>query len=284
VSNQLVKIKLKAFRRQVKIAQRLLLETHVKGRTPVIVYQPGKVGSTSVTKSLKNYGVSPTYHVHWLNLKARLIDQFFLAQHVLEGQVLYHLVIKRQRPVKIITMVREPINRHIASYFQSIQRHLGLEDEKQLEQLSLEEAMAGFLKRQALAMKSPEENWFEKQFNPIVGIDIYQHVFPKEEGALTLRRGNVDVLVFKSELGDSQKERLIADFLHLSQFRIQRANVGESKWYAQLYNEFKEQICLPEAYVDMMLNSRHVRHFYTDTEIAQARAKWLRPVQPTALR
>jgi hypothetical protein len=279
MSNQLVKIKLKAFRRQVKIALRLLLETHVKGRTPVIVYQPGKVGSTSILNSLQDCGVSPTYHIHVFDLKEKVLDQVFLAQHILASPVLYHLVIKRQRPVKIITMVREPISRHIAGYFQ-----IGLRDEKQLEQLSPEEVIADFLKRQARIKRPPEESWFEKQFKPIFGIDIYQHVFPKEEGALTLRQGNVDVLVFKSELGDSQKERLIADFLHLPHFRIQRANVGESKWYAQLYNEFKEQICLPEAYVDMMLNSRHVRHFYTDTEIAQARAKWLRPVRSTALR
>ncbi|WP_441000171.1 hypothetical protein [Fodinibius sp. SL11] len=50
---------------------------------PILVYTMGKVGSTTITYSLKNqleeYSV---YHLHWLNERNLNTDQKFLANHL----------------------------------------------------------------------------------------------------------------------------------------------------------------------------------------------------------
>ena len=45
---------------------------------PVIVYQMGKVGSRSITDSLKSCGVHPVFHIHRMNLEniKRVKDEY----------------------------------------------------------------------------------------------------------------------------------------------------------------------------------------------------------------
>ena len=69
----------------------------------------------------------------------------------------------------------------------------------------------------------------------------------------------------------------MAAFLGLDGFEIERANVGGQKAYAEVYRRFRESIRLPDDYIEGMLSSRHMRHFYSQQEIERFRAYWSHP-------
>ena len=53
----------------LKIKSNLYIQWHLNCRSmaPIIVYQMGKVGSSSIRDSLKSSGVHPVFHVHRMN-------------------------------------------------------------------------------------------------------------------------------------------------------------------------------------------------------------------------
>lgn len=118
---------------------------------------------------------------------------------------------------------------------------------------------------------------------PVLGIDAYQYPFPKENGYLTIKQGNFELLIIKLEVDDSVKEKAIMEFLCIEDFKLTRSNLDQDKNYAKTYREFLEAIELPETYVEIMCSSEYVRHFYSDTEIEAIRSKWRKRVGKTEL-
>lgn len=51
-------------------------------------------------------------------------------------------------------------------------------------------------------------------------------------------------------------------------------NVGDDKWYSQLYKETKETIKFSQEYFDWSFNSSYLRHFYSDEDIEKFKMKW----------
>ena len=92
---------------------------------PILIYQMGKVGSSSIYFSLKSL-YSNTYHVHTLNSKilANLKAQYNVKDRGLPGHwsasdmILSNNLLAE--PLKIITLVREPINRNFSAFFENI--------------------------------------------------------------------------------------------------------------------------------------------------------------------
>src|SRR5690606_31013652 len=84
----------------------------------ILIYQMGKVGSSSIYASLKEKGAPKVFHLHRMNpvftekmkrtfLEKNLLKQFHTEQHF---EAIYKKAIERKKKVKIITLVREPIS------------------------------------------------------------------------------------------------------------------------------------------------------------------------------
>ena len=125
--------------------------------------------------------------------------------------------------------------------------------------------------------------WFDVEMRQTLGIDVYEYPFPREKGHLSIKKGNFELLILKLEVDDSIKEKAIAEFLDIEDFRLIRANVGQDKDYARTYKDFLRTIRLPEAYVEIMCNSLFTRHFYSDAEIEAVRSKWRDRIEPWEL-
>jgi hypothetical protein len=76
------------------------------------------------------------------------------------------------------------------------------------------------------------------------------------------------------ETDDAILEKAVRDFLDKPDFCLRAANVGTQKSYADTYRAFKQQVKLPDAYLDRMLTSRYARHFYTPAEREAVRRRW----------
>ena len=117
--------------------------------------------------------------------------------------------------------------------------------------------------------------WFDIEMKPVTNIDVYNHPFPMEEGFLSIRQGNFELLILKLESNDSIKEKAIRGFLNIKDFKLIRANVGQDKDYGWTYRHFLQTVKLPKSYVEIMCNSKFTRHFYSDAEIEVIRSNWL---------
>jgi hypothetical protein len=246
------------------------------GAVPVIVYQMGKVASTSITASLRRLRGLPVFHVHRLcrenieALNARREQKEFTRLPVdAVGAKLAELVIDAGRPAKIITLVREPIGRNISAYFENLEERHGY---KVYEQKSIASLIEDFLVRYP---HSQPLTWFDKEFKKALGIDIYEFPFPLETGFSTISTAQFDVLVLRCDLPDDVKARCVGEFIGRSDFRLIQKNVSRDKPYAKQFLDFKENIRLPQAYVEKMLTSRFCCHFFGAEERDALRAKWL---------
>jgi len=235
---------------------------------PVVVYQMGKVGSMALVASLERQGVRPVYHVHAMNPAGERPQQ--------AARVAYEEIVLAQRPAKFITLVRETIARNVSAFFQeeNFVRHTG----RRFAEFggSLEE-LARVFGSKLRHMSVFPLTWFDRQVKEVLGIDVYAEPFDQARGFVRLSQGVHELLVLKSELDDRSKAAAVATFLNLDGFEIERANVGGQKAYAEAYRRFRESVRLPEAYIEGMLSSRHMRHFYSEPEIERFRAYWSDP-------
>lgn len=94
--------------------------------TPVVVYQMGKVGSSSLRHSLKYRGLWPVWHTHRMNpeyieeIKEERVRRGVspvLTSVDSRGLDLYNSLVKKGRPTKFISLVREPVSRNVQLSF-----------------------------------------------------------------------------------------------------------------------------------------------------------------------
>jgi hypothetical protein len=244
---------------------------------PVLVYQMGKVASSSICDSLRAMPGVNAFHAHRLNPEnIERVKQEYIARGVKpmdESRALdlYERLIKPERPAKVISLFREPISRNISAYFQNLA--VFEKNTNAYAQLDTEELITNFMHRYNHDVPL---NWFDIEIKSTLGIDVYAHPFPRELGYQTLSSGPYDLLLMRHDLDDRLKADLIRDFLGLDSFSIKRVNEGNAKEYASSYQKFLDTIRIPRSYVQRMLHTRYARHFFTTTELDKIERHWTR--------
>ena len=241
---------------------------------PVVVYQMGKVGSTSVLLSLKRHGVAPLYKVHFMNPE-NFGDSPAIRRggsepvHIVTGRKVYREIVVPRKRAKFITLVRDPVATNVSGFLQVFEQLAG----RSLAEsgYSLEELGEFFLREYPHHLPL---TWMETEVGRILGIDVYAEPFDRARGHVRLGSGAQELLVLRCELDDAVKQAALAGFLGLGSFKITRANVGAEKDYASVYGRFRESVRLPDSYLEWMYTSRYARHFYAPREIERFRAYW----------
>jgi hypothetical protein len=263
-------------------ALRLCIAERFTHRTPIVIYQMGKVGSTSILRSLRRHGIGPVFRIHAL---ARENLHLLYPRHYEPGhpvvcadyrryglisRQLHRYIRAKHKPVKVITPVREPIARNVSLFFENLLEY-HLPPGTCLDRLTPHELETIFLRD----VRHPVPlDWFDLEMRPMLGIDVYAHPSPRKTGYSCIGRGNIDLLLLKIKIDDRLKERAIADFLGLGNFALEDYNVGQEKPYAGAYHRFVETVRLPAWYLETMTRSPYTRHFYTTGEIDQMWARW----------
>jgi hypothetical protein len=249
--------------------------------TPVLVYQMAKVGSSTITWALREIEGLHVFQFHLLHpdnlrrLRAGLRKRGrWLARLQsdmdVRGPVYYRGLIKPGLKAKVITLVREPVGRNCSFYFQNLDVLWQTEAAHERVEMS---RLAGefhhrFDHRGCL-------NWFDREFKPVLGVDVYAHPFPHDEGHMRIDAGRYDILVMRTDLEDASKKKCVEEFLGIEGLSLAPKNVGSHKPYSAAYRKFLDALELPESYVDEMLDSKYTRHFFAPQEIDALRAKWL---------
>ncbi len=262
----------------------LLLPLEMRGgRTPLLVFQMGKVGSRTVVESLQRLRLpGPVYHVHHLSREGLETDRRrTLARGMAPGGHYWagrHLRRKLHRGQwRIITLVREPLGRNVSAFFHTLDlfcpEAVGLRNETATDAV-LEQIKDAFLRR------FPHEiplTWLDEELKACCGIDVYSEPFHTEKGYQRYESNNIQALLIRLEDLDRCGPQALSDFLDIDSVALVKANVGGEKAYARLYRQFVGRVRFPVDFVNRIYDSRYARHFYTESEIAAFRSKWGEP-------
>jgi hypothetical protein len=274
-------------------AYRHLLVSRLRRREPLFVHSMGKVGSSTIVRSLEAMGLRENMPIYWTTfLSPEGVE--FLANLQKEGYggrdrvpidkqsaMVARRVLSRELgrgylvggKCKVVTLVRDPVATNVAGFFQN---HAWWPPELTAKCTA---GLTGYVEdlAQLFFEEYPHDvplTWFDDELKGVFGVDVFTSGFPKSKGYKVYRGGPTEVLVCKLEKLDDCAQEAFGEFLGIEGFTIQKANVATDKWYGRIYREFKDGLVLPAAYADRMFNSRVTRHFYDDEEVDSFRAKW----------
>ncbi len=252
---------------------------------PVFLLQMGKVASTSINTALRQYYKGAIVYGYRFSNQYKFIEWSVL-WYLLTKQprifkkarrrVRYYLSyweIRRlrkfmmdypNRKIKLISLIRNPIERDISAFFQEI--------EKKHNDLSLPYLNKVFNADPKLHFSL---NWFDENIKPYFGIDVYDYPFG-EDGFIFITKNNIELLLMQYDLDNAKKEQLIKDFLGINTFHIQRLNVGAKKQTASIYKQFKNEAIIADEILATYAQSKYFNHFYSPEEIEASVEKYSR--------
>lgn len=253
-----------------------------------LIFQMGKVGSSSLEFSLKNKANKLIYKIHFLSdegiamcedshrrrIKNGIyeVDYALLQMKFLHQKIAESRTGKSKRKWKVICIVREPIIRTISAYFQNAYRWIpDFETLAQKPEDVLDMLIKDFQSKDVLHKQV--QDWFDQEVKPVFGIDVLNEGFNRKTGYSIYERNWCKFLVLKLEKMNENIDT-IRNFTGAYDLELANFNESDNKYYADVYKNFKNQIALPENFVNEMYNSRYSSTFYSNEEIKRFVEKW----------
>lgn len=243
----------------------------------ILVYQPGKVGSTSVCTTLFLEGVD-VIHIH--NICFFDYEDTEKGMAVMEEASAFFKKHLRAEGCKIITLVRDPVARGLSLFMQGFSNdmytshHFGSE-------YSLAANASEYIVKNL--DNNDEFTWFDRELKEATGIDIYQYPFDKENGHAWIKEGNIEILVLTLEKLNENVE-VLGEFVGKPGIKLKNSNVGDEKQYKYIYEGLKRNIRIPVRVVESQYkNNPQLDHFYTEDEKERFLQKWSRYVSDEEL-
>lgn len=263
---------------------RKLLAKRYGIKDPILVYQMGKVGSTTVYQSLKDLELEVSiYHIHLLNnldeietsIRRNYSNPKETLAEIEKGRKLRKKILSGQfEKVNIISLVREPVKRNIAAFFQNINEVIpDYKKRYQNNSLTVDDMVKIFLNQYD---HNGPLNWFDSQLKDVFNIDVFSSNFPKDLGYKIYRENKMNLLLVRLENLNICIKNAMKEFLGIKNFELVSANIGSKKPYSTLYKQFLSNVILPQDYLDKMYNSKFAQQFYTSDEIEKFRKHWSR--------
>jgi hypothetical protein len=264
---------------------------------PLLVYQMGKVGSTSILAGLESrLPDTPVFHVHTLSSpQLRVIENIYRNSwrdpqkrpknsnqplHLWHSQYLEKRLAddRGQRRWRIITLVRDPVARAISEFFEVLHLQYDYDYQGLIRERSIEEVVEGarrlFMESHGAQSEAFSMAWFDRELKSVFGVDVSASPFPRATGYAIYRDGRVDVLLLKLEKLNDCAKAAFGEFLGLDQFEIPRVNDSSRKAYREVYRSFIDHFRLPVPFLDEVYASSWVELFYDADEIAAFKRRW----------
>lgn len=246
---------------------------------PVVLHGMPKTGTQAMKSSLLKASVEHTY-VHFLNFSTSLKTQFapYYQEEISDLKKLIdgndcvinnYLKNLKNRKVKIITGVRDPIARNYSMLFQSIE-NWGSYPLLNLFKGDLVRGIHQALRQEMLSTW----DWIEKEIRDVWGIDIYDYPFDKSKGYSVIEKDNVEIFLYRLE--SSQKlDQALNDYLEINdEFRYIQVHERAQSSLSKLYQQVRKQIHLEKDLLDGYYDCDEMRHFYSDSEIETFYSNW----------
>lgn len=276
-------------------AMRKFLHQIDQTKPPLIVYQMGKVGSSSVVATLN--AVAPDYQIfqihtfsrEWVAKQEQQYRQaagfhgtYSIDNHVIASS--YLLDRRERRPAgerwKYISLVRDPVARNISAFFQAYPIYFAAKtsgyNDTEVNSKPVQELEREFVEEFGEWRHKMPTVWYQSFIEPTLGIDVFSVPFDRERGYQIYHGPDADLLLLRFEDLNQKLPAALDAFLGVSANSVQKANISSEKGYAETYGAFKTNLALPESYLDTLYESAFARHFYSQEELAAFRRRWTR--------
>ncbi len=226
--------------------------TLLRRSPPVLIYQMGSAGSTSIRNSLSRHYPGLVHRTHGFGPNTPSPT----------GQLLYRLCIENGVPIRIISVVRDPIAHNISHFFRFYPNWVNKNGENWPEDTSIL-ATGDALVSEFMEYYPHEKilEWFDS-YDVDIGVNVYKKEFNKERGSRVLSCDNKKLLLMQLEINDNIKEKEIGNILKSNNISIRRRNKGKQKPYSKEYSSFLQIFKPKSEYIDKMYNNKYFNHFY----------------------
>ena len=227
-------------------------------KKPILIYQMGKCASSTVKYNLRflNYYVVHFHHISTIKYRFDL-----------------HFLLKKSL---VISMTRELVGRNISCFFELIRNedkpdyYVG--SEEKVLSMSIDDLKHHFYHNISSKVHFETANWFDENFKKNLDFDVYDYTFDIQKGFAVY---DDRFLIIRFEDMRRVGEKSIGDFTGIDNFYfVDNINDGFHKWYSEKYIAFlKEPV--PDWYINMMYDTKLMRHFYSKDEIDCFKKKYL---------
>lgn len=240
-----------------------------------LIYSMGKVGSLTIVHIFKKQHPDyPLSHVHFLSdywVKERLPSLHKEWNPMIDwAKRTYKLIEDHPKHrIKVITLVREPMSRDISDIFQNWK---GIFNTNSLDSISYDK-MKDFLDNHQHRFVL---NWFDTDFQPYLGFDIYSQPFNIETGYSIYKTEKADILVLRMDKMNDCLVGAIKKFCGLQIKITEATNTSKDKEGKELYLELMQNYKPSKEKLQILYNSKFVNHFFTKKETNTFIEKWSR--------
>lgn len=254
---------------------------------PILIYQMGKVGSTSVAESLRRLQLpNQVINIHFLSVDLGLHKRlhrksglFPFPYHLYMGTALRRQLLANPGfPVRIISLVRDPIAFKVSNLFQnpSFTKALIRDESGAIDP----HKATRFIERGLVVPNafSYMNDWFDREIKSVFGIDVLLNPFPAGLGYGSFSNGMARALVLQLESLNTVGAAAIATFLGLSSpVPIVRSNERLKSAESQIYNQVLNSLRIKSSVCEAIYSTPFPRHFYSPSALAGFAARWSSP-------
>ncbi|MGF1521841.1 MAG: putative capsular polysaccharide synthesis family protein [Leptolyngbyaceae cyanobacterium] len=260
----------------------------------IIIYQMGKVGSTTIWDSLEALNLDiPIYHIH--TLKPEIIQKAadkgrsdfpklrFVYPEIVQSEYLRKQLDRNaiKTPWHVITLVRDPIAKTLSLFFQQLEQELllGTDYRQKIKEEGQEAVLQKMIGRfHQEYIRNPDRKhpfyWINREIKDNLALDIFAEPPLSDAGYRIYKAAAANILLLKLESLSDCHQQAFQEFLGLQNFQLVQSNVGSQKRYGSLYKAFLKQVDLPADYLEEIYGSKLVTHFYSASEIERFYQRW----------
>lgn len=248
----------------------------------VLIYQMGKVGSSSIEASLAASNI-PSWHIHTFDNNEEF--QIYRNQKDVacffdwHTRIAYKIalahrrrILQQRKHLQIITLIRDPIATVISRLFQDLHIQFIAGKKNLSVHGDIDTTLAHIIDAFETVMRWDYfTNWFDRELKRQFNIDVLAQTNDPSRPYWQLSNGGRDVLLMKCE-AINQSVDILRDFLHRPDFTLEPSNQAANKWYSALYQRFKTTY--PFERLFHLYQAPLYRHLYSEQEIDQFKNKW----------
>ena len=253
--------------------------------SPIIIYQMGKVGSSTIQASLKKSNIpNSVFHCHHMSNKSldKIVKLHAQNQKGREAQFLKGVKLRKllnhltnqNRTIKIISLVRETIGLEISAVFENLRhRPALLSGDGSINKPRMHEFLLQKIRR--LNHKhSYFSNWFDMEFNGTFGLDIYAYPYDYEKRYSIINDSKVSILLMRLEDISEYLTEAMDEFLKIPDIAVVNANIGTQKRHYVDYSLMLKNLRFTRTECVHAYSGKCFNHFYSETEKEQFIKKW----------
>jgi len=247
---------------------------------PVVIYSHPKTASRAIEAAIASTTGLEPFHAHVLQERHFLKGDFRGALPndrgiTPDGQpaqwAIRREIIEKDRPMKLVSLVRDPVAVCVSWFFFGLQRWLACEQKPNPAKLDYDNLV------DHLHNRFPHDgmlNWFDDEWNLTTRINIYNESFDKTRGWEVYKHGNMKAIVLSAHLEDETKTEALSKFFDQRITEVPRINEAKTQGTVEVYRDLKKSINTNRILVDHLLDSRFTNHFFEDKQIESFRHYW----------